>query len=74
MICDLDKHRVAHQILTSCSNEINSLRGKMDRQKSFFDPSLHSDVLKELKELGHLLSQADDRLYKMLMTVEEEIF
>ena len=73
MICDMDKHLVAHQILTSCSNELNSLRGKMDRQKSLFDPALHSDVLSELKELGQLLSQADDRLYKMLLTVEEEI-
>ena len=73
MIADIDKHRIAHHILASCANELNSLRGKVDRQKSFFDPSLHSDVLSELKELGQILSQADDRLYKMLQTVEEEI-
>ena len=74
MLTELDKHRVAHHILSTCVDELTALRGKIDRQRAFFDPTLHSDVLIDLDAIGELLSRADSRLNNMLLGVEEKIW
>jgi hypothetical protein len=74
MLAEIDRHRVASHILSTCVDELTSLKGKIDRQRAFFDPSLHSDVLKELDAIGELLSQADCRLFNMLLDVEKKIW
>jgi len=74
MLTELDKHRVAHHVLSTCVDELGTLRRKIDRQRAFFDPSLHSDVLIQLDAIGDLLSQADTRLYNMLLGIEEQIW
>jgi hypothetical protein len=74
MLTETDKHRVASHILSTCVDDLTTLRGKIDRQRAFFDPSLHSDVLRELDAIGELLSQADSRLFNMLLGVEKKIW
>jgi len=74
MLTETDKHRVASHILSTCVDDLTTLRGKIDRQLAFFDPSLHSDVLRELDAIGELLSQADSRLLNMLLGIEKKIW